>query len=85
MGGIIGSNVYLSSQAPRYPAGFGSGLGSSACAILAAFVLRIAYRGENQKRQARLNEMGDDELRSHYTEEQLLDLGDKSPFFIYTL
>lgn len=84
-GGIAGSNIYLASQAPRYPTGFGVGLGVSAAAIVMAFVLRRSYAAENRRRRALLDEQGEDVIRAKYTEQELLELGDRSPFYLYTL
>ena len=50
-----------------------------------AFVLRIAFSRENAKRRKMLEEEGEDAIRARYSDQELLDMGDKSPFFIYTL
>lgn len=50
-----------------------------------AFVLRIAYKRENAKRDELLAREGEEGLKAKYTEEELLDMGDRSPFFRYTL
>lgn len=84
-GGIAGSNIYLASEKPKYPAGFGTGLGISIAAILMAIVLRISCRRENERRRKMIEEEGEDAIRARYGEQQLLEMGDKSPFFIYTL
>lgn len=60
-------------------------LAVSVAAIITAFCLRLAYAAENRKRKQLLDEMGEDAIRARYTDQELLDLGDKSPFFIYTL
>jgi hypothetical protein len=84
-GGIAGSNIYLSRQAPKYPVGFGVSLAMAVIAIAVAYFLRVAFRRENRKRDARLAVEGEDAIRAKYTEQELLDMGDKSPFFRYTL
>lgn len=84
-GGIAGSNIYIASQAPKYPTGFGTGLGMSVAAIIMAFVLRKAFARENEKRRRMLDEEGEEAIRARYSDQELLDMGDKSPFFIYTL
>ena len=84
-GGIAGSNVYIASQAPKYPAGFGTGLGICVAAVIMAFVLRKIFARENAKRKALLDLEGEQAIRARYSEQELLDMGDKSPFFIYTL
>lgn len=77
IGGIIASNIYLPQQAPRYPTGFGTGLGFiwvtvlSTCAMLAYVV-----------RENRLRERGGrDHLLREMDEADLNDLGDDHPRF----
>ena len=84
-GGIAGSNIYLASQAPKYPAGFGTGLGISLCAIAMAFFLRKTFQKENARKRAILDAEGEEAFRARYSEQEMLDMGDKSPFFLYTL
>lgn len=85
LGGIAGSNIFLAAQAPRYPTGFGTGLGMCCAAVIMAYVLRRAFARENAKRDRLLQEEGEEAIRARYTEEELLLMGDKSPFFRYTL
>lgn len=85
MGGIAGSNIFLSRQAPTYPAGFGTGLGIAVIAIGMAYLLRRACHSENEKRRLLIEHEGAAAIKARYTEQELLDLGDKSPFFVYTL
>ncbi|TKA44529.1 hypothetical protein B0A54_04479 [Friedmanniomyces endolithicus] len=84
-GGIAGSNIFLASENPKYPTGFGTGLGISIAAILMAIVLRISCQRENKRRRDMIEQEGEDAIRARYGEQQLLEMGDKSPFFIYTL
>jgi hypothetical protein len=70
-GGICGSNIYIQSQAPKYPLGFD--------------VLRRAYRAENRKRDEFARGKTDAEIKAQYTDQELLDLGDRSPFYRYTV
>ncbi|KAK3658394.1 hypothetical protein LTR56_001805 [Elasticomyces elasticus] len=76
-GGIAGSNIFLAKQKPRYPAGFGTGLGISIAAILMAIVLRISCQRENERRRKMIEEEGEDAIRARYGEQQLLEMGDK--------
>jgi hypothetical protein len=85
MGGICGSNIYLARQAPQYPVGYGTCLGACVAGIVAAVVLHIAYASENKRKAALLRDEGEEAVRARYTEQELVDLGDKSPFFEYTL
>jgi hypothetical protein len=84
-GGICGSNIFLAAQAPRYPAGFGTGLGICVAAIIAAYILRLEYARENKKRDKFMEGKTVEEIKAQYTDEELLRLGDRSPFFRYTL
>ncbi|KIX07389.1 uncharacterized protein Z518_02042 [Rhinocladiella mackenziei CBS 650.93] len=85
MGGICGSNIYYASQAPKYQTGFGTCLAICVLGIIAAFILRKAYQAENRKRDELLAHEGEETIKAKYTEQELLDLGDKSPFYRYTL
>jgi MFS family permease len=85
LGGICGSNVYFQAEAPNYSTGFGVCLGTSVLSVIAAYVLRVAYRRDNKRRDELLAREGEEAIRSQYTEEELLVLGDRSPFFRYTL
>lgn len=85
LGGIAGSNIFIAAEAPRYPIGFGTGLGICVCAVGMAYMLRVAYRKENAKKDKFLEGKTDADIKSMYTEQQLLDMGDRSPFFKYTL
>lgn len=85
LGGICGSNIFIAAQAPEYPAGFGTGMAICICAIFMAAFLRRAYRLENEKRDELVKNEGEAVIRARYTDQELLDMGDKSPFFRYTL
>jgi MFS family permease len=81
IGGVIGSYMYLESEKPKYYTGFGLSLAFGATGFIVAFLLELSYKWGNT-RKARLNE---DEVRAKYTDEELLDMGDRSPLFRYTL
>ncbi|KAJ4372959.1 hypothetical protein N0V83_003250 [Neocucurbitaria cava] len=85
MGGIMGSNIYLSREAPKYTTGFSASLAMCMLAIIMTLVLRWAYAKENRKRDQLVAEHGEAAIKARYSEEELLMLGDKSPFFRYTL
>lgn len=85
MGGICGSNIYFAAEEPKYPAGFGTSLGICAAGMVAAYILRMAYQRENRKRDELLARDGEEVIRARYTEQELLDLGDLSPFYRYTI
>jgi len=66
-GGIIGSNIFIANQAPRYWLGYGFCFGCVCTAILATLVLRYAYKRANEKR----NKLSEEEIRAQYTEREL--------------
>lgn len=81
----MGSNIYLAREAPKYTTGFAVSLAMCLAAIAMTFVLRWAYRRENEKRDQLQRELSDEEIKSRYSEQEMLDLGDRSPFWRYTL
>ncbi|ORX93929.1 major facilitator superfamily domain-containing protein [Clohesyomyces aquaticus] len=85
MGGIMGSNIYLAREAPKYRTGFGVSLVMACLAIIATLVLRWGYTRENNRRAKEMSEHTDEEIKARYTDQEMLDLGDRSPFFRYTL
>lgn len=50
-------------------------------AIIAAAILRVVYGKINKKR----DESTEEEVRQRYTDDQLLDMGDKSPLYRYVV
>ena len=85
MGGIVGSNIFVSWEAPKYPAGFGTGFAICCIAVLMAIFLRFIFARENARKVAVLEREGEEAFRARYTEQEMVQMGDKSPFFIYTL
>lgn len=81
LGGAIGSNVYLAKQAPHYWLGYGMGAGMVFAAIVATMVLKVAFQRINKQR----DQVDEAEIRAKYTEQELLELGDKSPLFRYVV
>ncbi|EXJ69253.1 uncharacterized protein A1O5_07289 [Cladophialophora psammophila CBS 110553] len=81
LGGAIGSNIYLQRQAPHYWLGYGFSLAIILCAITSAYVLRFLLSRQNKQRER----MTPEEIYTKYSPEELKRLGDKSPFFKYTL
>lgn len=67
-GGAIGSNIYLSHEAPHYWTGYGVSLACTTLAITTTFVLRWAYKRENGKRDL----ISEEEVRQKYTEGKYL-------------
>ncbi|SJL05592.1 related to permease of the major facilitator superfamily [Armillaria ostoyae] len=48
--GLIGSNIYLTSESPKYQTGYGVSLALAVMGITCAIVLRIVYARENKSR-----------------------------------
>jgi hypothetical protein len=85
LGGIAGVHLYIPAQAPTYHAGFGTGLRLCVSSIVWALVLRRLCRKENEKKRKLIQEEGEENTKARLSEQDLLDLGDRSPFFVYTL
>ncbi|GKT51522.1 putative transporter [Colletotrichum spaethianum] len=81
IGGIIGSYMYLDSEAPKYSTGFGLSLAFGGSGVVVALLLELSYKWGNAKKA----KMSEEEIRAKYTEEQLMHMGDKSPHFKYVL
>ncbi|KAF7555164.1 hypothetical protein G7Z17_g2366 [Cylindrodendrum hubeiense] len=81
IGGLIGSYIYLDSEAPRYPTGYGTSLAFGLAGIVAATLLEFLLKRDNAKKAR----MTDVEIRERYTEEELQRMGEKSPLFKYAL
>lgn len=81
-GGSIGSNIYLSSEAPTYPLGFGFSVGATVLgAMLPATLHWWLLRRENRKRTL----LDAQTIESMYTPIELADMGEDSPLFRFTL
>ncbi|KAL1612012.1 hypothetical protein SLS60_000235 [Paraconiothyrium brasiliense] len=81
IGGVIGSYMYLDSEKPTYYTGFGLSLAFGASMFIVAFLLELSYKWGNHRKER----IGEDEIRAKYTDQQLMDMGDKSPLFKYVL
>jgi hypothetical protein len=81
----VGSNIFIAAEAPKYPAGFGTCLGVLLSAIAMTFVLRRALIKENKRREQLTEGKTVEEVKAGYTEEEWVNLGDRNPFFRYTL
>ena len=85
LGGLIGSNIFLAKEAPKYPTGYGTCLAILITSMIAAIVIRIMLKRENAKRDAFMDGKTEEEIRAEYDEEELKLLEDMSPFYRYTL
>jgi MFS family permease len=81
IGGIIGSYIFLDSEAPSYPTGFGVSLAFGAAGSVVAVLLELAYWMENKKK----SKWTEEEVYARYSQDELRKMGDKSPLFKYTL
>lgn len=79
-GGIVGSFMYLEREKPKYYTGFGLSLAFGATGLIVALFLELSYKMENA-RKAKIA----DEARIKYTEEELFEMGDRSPLFKHVL
>lgn len=77
-GGIVASNIYITSQAPTYYVGFGVSLGLLWLCGLACTAFFVGLRMENKKR-----DNGGRDDRYNLPEEELENLGDDHPRFRY--
>lgn len=81
-GGSIGSNIYLSSEAPTYPLGFGFSVGATVLgAMVPATIHWWLLRRENRRRDL----LDVQEVETKYTSVQLADMAEDSPLFRFTL
>ena len=81
-GGGIGSNIYLESQAPVYPLGFGFSVGATVLgAMIPATLHWWLLKRENRRRDG----MDRDQVLAKYTTEQLSKMEEYSPLFRYVL
>jgi len=78
LGGAMASNFYRSVDEPKYLLGHGLEIGFVTLGLCACVALRLNYGRINAKRERSGEAEG-------LTDEQLADLGDKSPTFRYTL
>ena len=78
-GGIIASNIYLTSQAPTYHLGFGLSLGLVWLCAFAAIGMLFLLRSENKKRNA-----GKRDHLMNLPADELDNMGDGHPAFRFT-
>ncbi|KAK5690808.1 hypothetical protein LTR97_011969 [Elasticomyces elasticus] len=81
-GGSIGSNIYLASEAPVYPLGFGFSVGATVLgAMIPATIHWFLLRRDNARKAA----VDVAEFKAKHTSEELSEMGELSPLFRYTL
>lgn len=81
LSGVLGSNIFIQNEAPRYWAGYGTCLGLVIAAQIMAVILRRSFDKINKER----DQLNPEEIRAKYTDAELIQMGDKSPHFRYTL
>ncbi|KAF9894345.1 hypothetical protein FE257_007848 [Aspergillus nanangensis] len=77
LGGLAGSNIFLTREAPHYWLGYGAGIGFCLVAVVCAVILRVAYGRLNEERDA----MSEEDVRARYTDQELEAMGDDSPLY----
>lgn len=80
LGGIIASNLFVKTNAPRYFSGYGTALAMLLFCGAMATTLAIGLTLENRKRDA-----GKRDYRLQYDQQKLENLGDDDPRFRFTL
>ncbi|KAJ5991221.1 hypothetical protein N7522_011428 [Penicillium canescens] len=81
-GGSIGSNIYISSEAPTYPLGFGFSVGAT---VLGAMIPATVHWYFVRKEKNRRDELNVAEIERTYTTEELGEMGENSPLFRFVL
>lgn len=81
IGGIVGSFIYVESEKPKYPTGFGSSLAFAAAGVAASAILETRFWHVN-KRNAKIPR---EDIYEKYSDEELQRMGDRSPLFKYML
>ena len=76
-GGIVASNVFITTQAPSYPTGYGVSLGLVWVCALACTAFMLGLRAENKRRDS-----GERDWRLET--EDADNLGDDHPHFRFT-
>ncbi|KAF5709074.1 high-affinity nicotinic acid transporter [Fusarium mundagurra] len=80
IGGIFASYIFIDSEAPGYPTGFGVSMAAAIAGIFSVAFLEFYYKRINKKR----DQMSIEEISEKYSEEDLARLGNRSPLFRYT-
>lgn len=77
-GGVVGSNIYLTNEKPFYHTGFGVSIAVVFfCGLVTTLSLRLALARINRNR----DKIPIEEIRAKYTDEELTEMGDKSPLY----
>jgi len=79
--GFGGSYIFINSEAPKYPTAYGLSLGLLCVAVVSCLALDYTYWKINKRRGA----MSPEEISTRYRDEELDEMGDRSPLFRYQL
>ncbi|KAM0431262.1 hypothetical protein ACHAPT_005232 [Fusarium lateritium] len=80
VGGIVGSFMYLEREKPKYHTGFGLSLAFGASGLIVALLLEWSYKVANAHKAKIAGE-----AKAKYSEEELFEMGDRSPLFKHVL
>lgn len=80
-GGLIASFIYLDSEKPTYPTGFGTSLAFGASGLVACLLLASSYISHNKKNAA----ISQEDANAQWGEATLREMGDRSPLFKYSI
>jgi sugar phosphate permease len=78
--GIVGTNIFLASEAPKYHTGYGVALALIWVGAICATFFFLGLLRENKKREAGLRD-----YRLNLPEEEVKNMGDDHPTFRFTL
>jgi hypothetical protein len=78
----MGSNIFIASEAPTYPVGFGICLAMS---VLFGVIWPIIYYPILRRINTARDMMSEEEILAKYGEHKLVEMGGESPLFRYAL
>jgi MFS family permease len=78
-GGIVASNIFLASEAPSYPTGYGTSLGLIWLCVIASVIFFLLLWRENRRR-----DQGARDDRMALDPDEVQNLGDDHPGFRFT-
>lgn len=79
IGSIFASYIFIDSEAPRYPTGFGVSMAAAIAGVISVVFLDFYHKRVNKRDQ-----MSIEEISEKYSEEDLAKFGNHSPLFRYT-
>jgi MFS family permease len=79
IGGIVASNIFIKTEAPRYHTGFGTAMSFLGLCMISATTFFFALKAENKKR-----DNGGRDYRYQEGESEVKNMGDDHPSFRFT-